>query len=84
MVYVDFDLTRVQPIDVAAIANAEQNRHEPLNVVTDHQIVGSADGHIKMCNRYQRKEPPRRGVAPDDFVDGSQWQMQQFGVPRSG
>ncbi len=84
MVYVDFDLPRVQPIEAAAIANAEQNRHEALNVVTDHQVVGSAHGHIKMCNRYQGKEPPRRGVKPDDFVNRSQRQMQQHRIPRSG
>ena len=84
MVYVDFDLTGVLPIGVAAIANAEQNRHKSLNVVTDHQVVGSADGHIEMRNRHQGKEPPRGGIKSDDFVNRSQRQMQQFGVPRSG
>lgn len=80
---IDFDRPAVSRAGEAAISGAKQNRHETLQVVSDHQVVGSTHSVIEMLDRQKAETSPGRRVAPDDLVKGRERQMQQFGVPRS-
>lgn len=69
---VDLDGLTVARTDEAAIPEAEQDGDETLVVVAYHQVVGSPHREIEVTNRDKTKEPPRRRVAPDDFIDRTQ------------
>jgi hypothetical protein len=55
---IDFDWDVASRAEETAISNTEQNRHEALEVVAHHQVIGTANGKVEIVNRYECKQPP--------------------------
>jgi hypothetical protein len=74
----------VSRTDVPTIAEAEQHRHKALDVAALQQVVRSPDGNIEMFKDGKSKKSPSRRVLPDNLVNSSQRQIQQYSVPSGG